>query len=1436
MPPALAAAHISHEIEHSSALMGFLMGAVVGLAVGAIIVAATVATGGAALAVTAAVFAGMATTGGFALRGMEYGKLDKSLKGPITTGSPNVFYGPACKPAARAVLDVVACKDHGTKFLATGSDSVFINLYPAVRTDDKTECDGTVKSDIDNIFIGAETLQYLNIDSEVPQWMQNVAWGMVIVGSIGALVFGGAAALAAGTFASFALTAIGGFVGSMAFSFVGGIIGEAIGGDLGKLIGEDLGGLLGGFLGGLGGSKASQALKNRTSTGHPVDVATGELYSEDTEFLISGLVALPWRRFWLSSSPVNGTLGRKWHHSLDMALWEAEDCQLMRVEDGRLVVLPKLAPGQSFYHRAERLLATRTAEDRWSIRKNDDLIWHLVADPLKRQGDLHLEAVEDQNGNRIALRYDDQGWLREVLGNDGIRYLYGSDTRGRITTIDKTDGKDTIRLAEYHYDEAGDLIAATDITGTSLRYEYARHLMTREIRRGGLAFYFEWNDLTLGTEARCIKTWGDGDIYWRELTYHPEERITLVRDDRGGVETHAYNDIGLVTETTRPLGQKVSFKYNRFAELLQVTDSAGTASWRYDSYGRTIEAINRVGVVTQIAYASDDALSPNLSAVAQITDGLGSETHFEHDARGNLLRFVDAMGNQTRILRDPRGLPLNLQDDEGTLARYSWTPEGRLADERNAKGGRTHFDYDSFGRLLVETTEGIAPVSYAYDPCGRVNRVIHPDGRQTRLSYDCESNVTALTESTGATYRWEYRGVPLPSARINPDGTRFSYDYDHELNLAALHNEVGDSYRLEYDLNQRLIAETAFDGRRQEYRYDDAGNLIQSIDGHRVHDFTRDRLGRLLRRDSSDGDWASFAYDPLGRMLRADNPVRQLAFRHDALGNLLSEDQNGAELLHSYSSRGQRLTTVLPDGRQLRFGYDRDGAFARLSLGAREIMSLDRDRIGRIRQRRGGAITQITDYDPQGRIERQLAYRAARTGPVFGRSYRYGEDGNISAISDIVRGEQAFRYDPRDRLREVIGEDGREVFGFDPASTILTGIENPRDASVQGGRILMKGDCHYEYDDAGNRVVMRRGQGGLHRFDYGYDAQNQLTQVRETRGRTRRHTAFTYDALGRRVSKSHIEIIEAANSPSRPGTQMPAELVREDTTWFLWNGAVLLAEGKGDESGPVDPLATVYAYEPASFRPAAQIRRVDPEAEAQILIYWLDHLGTPQELSNENGELVWQVALKAWGGVGRTFVERVPQNLRFQGQYYDDETGLHYNRFRHYDPAAGCFLSQDPISLGGGSRLYSYPANPLVLGDPLGLYPTAGSPNTGILKDGKFAQVKAKPGKEFSAEGKRIYSNLAREEIKTVSDLANAIRSGKINPKDIEVNYVVIDGAPIIDNTRTSTALTDAGIPQSEWNAVNQTGKTQYPGKTWDQAVQDKIDNNPGSPFSPQEW
>jgi RHS repeat-associated protein len=116
----------------------------------------------------------------------------------------------------------------------------------------------------------------------------------------------------------------------------------------------------------------------------------------------------------------------------------------------------------------------------------------------------------------------------------------------------------------------------------------------------------------------------------------------------------------------------------------------------------------------------------------------------------------------------------------------------------------------------------------------------------------------------------------------------------------------------------------------------------------------------------------------------------------------------------------------------------------------------------------------------------------------------------------------------------------------------------------------------------------------------------------------------------------------------------------------------------------------------------------------KIYHYHCNHLGTPQELSDDKGDIIWLSYDRAWGGnfdslYKQQFVDNFAvsenelQPFKFQGQSLDIETGLHYNRFRYYDSDVGMFVSRDPIELEGGLNTFAYVPNPVNWIDPSGL-------------------------------------------------------------------------------------------------------------------------------------
>jgi len=314
-----------------------------------------------------------------------------------------------------------------------------------------------------------------------------------------------------------------------------------------------------------------------------------------------------------------------------------------------------------------------------------------------------------------------------------------------------------------------------------------------------------------------------------------------------------------------------------------------------------------------------------------------------------------------------------------------------------------------------------------------------------------------------------------------------------------------------------------------------------------------------------------------------------------------------------------------------------------------------------------GALNAEREYDPMGRLVSQR--NGSQNKPILVRKYSYDLAGNLQQIDDIKQGPKLFSYDPLDRLKVVAGMDS-EQFDFDPAGNIVNQTNNSTSTNttssnsgglVQGNRLKVFQDYRFEYDDVGNLIQEKKGS-KTSRFTY--NAQNQLLTVEKDS----QQFEYQYDPLGRRIQKKDAF----------------------GETTYLWDGDTLISEERNN-------LQTTYINEPGSFVPLCQVRN------NTIFYYHNDHIGTPQALTDVRGEVVWQARYKVYGNIVSYDVEEVENNLRFQGQYFDKETGLHYNRHRYYHPVIGRFTTVDPIGLEGGNNNYQYAPNPVTWVDPLGL-------------------------------------------------------------------------------------------------------------------------------------
>jgi RHS repeat-associated protein len=1020
------------------------------------------------------------------------------------------------------------------------------------------------------------------------------------------------------------------------------------------------------------GSKLSKALC--ALTGHPVDVATGRVFTSQTDFKLAGRIPIEFKRVYDTSfTRFEGVLGYGWIHSYEMHLWEEEqqDMIVLRDQECNLVGFDRVEVGGNTYNPTAKLWLERPAAWKYVIRPRNRLrSYHFgpirgpdgIAghDGRSEATALRLLAVEDRNGNRLDLNYEN-GRLVSMQERGGRRFLFlyvalaGSRLRlSEIRLALEPATRGSARLASYSYDAAGNLASATDRGLVPWTYAYEGHILIRETNRNGLSFHFEYDGKD--ASARCLHTWGDGGIYERWITYNPADRTTITRDSLGGTMTFHFNEKNLPVRITDALGGTQSLTYGPYSERHSRTDDAGRMTkYEYDAHGNCVRVTHPDGTTLEAVYDENDQ-------ERQFTDETGATYHRELDTRGNTVAITDPLGHRTRFVYDVHGKIVQLIDALSRVTSFRHDALGQCVEMRSPEGATTHFEYEDPDRMVRKIDPLGNVTRYKHDAQGRVVQIWFPGGGTHRYEYDPEGNVVVFTDANGRQTRFRYQGYNKPAERVDATGAVRRYKVDTEGYVTEVLNERHETFRFTRDLLGRITREVSFDGREWRYQYDPSDRMLRKEGPTGSITFlSYDARGRVVERKRPDGTSVRFKYDPVGRLAEARAPGSDLEFKYNLCGRLVSESQNGQIVEYEYDPLHRRTARQSPLGARVEYVYDSKGRISQLRAPG-GTMAFEYDAAGRlVRRQEPSTVRETHSYDAEGRLIEQVLDRRADV-PIR-RGYAYDPESNLVEVKDSARGTTRFDYNPVENLRKVVlGGDGAEEFVFDSTGNLLK--RGKRNFTYGGGNRLVQADgVSLMYDEAGNLVEKLRGRASTR---YWYDIDNRLVAMESPEeGRTE----FAYDALGRRTRKKG----------------------RDGEFEFLWDGDVLLAELHEEE-------AVEYVFQPDGFRPLCRFN------ERTFEVYHNDHLGTPQEITDASGNIVWSATYDVYGRVNRLGATVVVNPLRFQGQYEDKETGLHYNYYRYYDPDLGRFITQDPIGINGGLNLYRYCQNPVNWADPWGLF------------------------------------------------------------------------------------------------------------------------------------
>ncbi|WP_174769945.1 RHS repeat-associated core domain-containing protein [Paraburkholderia hayleyella] len=1109
------------------------------------------------------------------------------------------------------------------------------------------------------------------------------------------------------------------------------------------------------------------------ATCNSISFAMGSEILPHTDFILPGPFPIEWTRTYRSSLEAydEAEFGARWITPFTTRFDLHGDGIRFHAADGRSFDYPLPRVGELHDDRIEGLTLVRVSEhslvlcrghERRETYERHGGRFLLVRIGLRGGAGLLL-GYEHRTGERVVLSdlityQDDPSQAHLHLGTD-------IDTHGRITGL-WLMGEDAPqrRLSLYRYDEAGDLTLAQDENAAIWTYQYQQHLVTRYTDRTGRGMNLEWQGQ--GPDARAVHEWADDGSFDTRLEWDGNIRLTCVTDAHGQQTWHYYDHLGYTYRIIHSDRRQEWFFRDEAKNIIHHIHTDGSEDrYAYDENSNLLEHIRADG--TRVHYAWDMA-----DQLIRISDAEGGLWQRDYDTRGRLTGTVDPLGNRTGYTYNLMGMPIAITDASGRQKQLAYNASGQLTRYVDCSGKASEWVYDARGQLMQFTDAAGQATRYRHES-GQLVAILYPDGSAEHFERDAEGRLLAHVDALKRRTGWHYTGAGLLSKRVDPAGQSLRYQWDRLGQLTALRNENGRDAEFTYDPVGRLLAETGFDGATTRYEYGDAtGTLARAIEGQRITAFAFDPMGRLTERRAAlrtgdtapqEQDWQveRFAYDGNGHLALASNAGSRLQWFHDAAGNLVREHQHYRQLgrplvavwQHEYDVLNQRIATLRPDGHRVSWLTYGSGHLLALQLDGHELASYERDDLHReVARLQGNRLLQTQQWDALGRLSGQVLAREAQPGKqgppgqtpggerLLVRRYRYDASGQLTDINDTRRGQLAYRYDPVGRLLEAQSRLGHETFAFDPASNLVDPQAQreadrehlPRPKALDN---LLKqyAGTHYQYDARGN-LTQRWRNGEASR--YTWDLFDRLTHA----GDARLEVSYTYDALGRRLSK-HSQAHYQARREAGPHWNRSERVKRNRElqcgfTLYGWDGDTLAWESRiADEDG-LGARTTHYVYEPGRFVPVAQAVREEAIALLDEPVYsdyyrqdedplWLppppappidslawyqcDHLGTPQELTDERSEIAWAAEYRAWG-VAKEAIRKASEGraelrtpIRFQGQYHDHETGLHYNRYRYYDPEVGRFVGKDPIGYRGGINLYQYAPNPLTWGDPLGL-------------------------------------------------------------------------------------------------------------------------------------
>ncbi len=1052
---------------------------------------------------------------------------------------------------------------------------------------------------------------------------------------------------------------------------------------------------------GNGDAASGDGRNGGTGCGDPVCPITGRVFVDVLDFAFGGPFPFRFVRSYSSRTSHRwGELGHGWSHTLGFRL---------RVMRRSFIVIDDHGLEQRFDGALE---AGEEVKNPIGLALGVDPAGYYLKRPSLPTvrfgpdvGDgTHLTAaLVDRNGNTIAATRDPRGVLTGIVDSAGRQYHVRADQHGRLLEIAVALDPSLsawMGVVRYEYDEAGNLSSATDAEGFSYRCAYAGHLLVEHRAPTGLSYCYRYDGGD--HSAYCVETWGeyigrtdpaleppiaprpqDKDtrkvkgIHYARLHYDKATRVTEVENGLGGVERYFGDAQARIVKHVTfagavfnkqydpESGALVSYTDERGQRTMVTRDPAGGAAGVVSATTNTKKSLRAGGSESEVDLAS------------------GGETLRHYDANGNELTTQHPDGTVEHREYDGRGLCTRYADRMGVVTFFDWDAMGNLVAIDRAGQKVEVSDYDYLGRRTSNVDEAGVRTEWTWDRRSDIVRKVHGDGSVIEIQRDGLRKPLRIVDG-GRVTRYEYGGLGWVTRRERPDGTAIEMRYDVQGHVVLVKNARGQSFTQAFDHAGRWAGCVTFEGLKHAAKYDSSNRLawLSGPDGKRTT-CLRDALGRLTEAVLPGGASIALNYGPQG-LASVDTGTIKVELGYDEMRRVIRDVQQGIETAVSWAG-GELASAKTRGAPEVTWSSDTVGDLAQVTVGA-QVLAVDRPSGKDMVTVLNDKLVLRRHFGPTHLLEWQAIAPLRIDVPL---------DATATLDDSKLVFWVKYRHDEAQVLRQEERSDGRTIsYETSPTNQIL------RRTTFRGGTVIDDETVDYdadgsprlpgvEYDelfrpvgwrgerleyDALGRLSKRLTDAGA--WTYAWDAADNLVEVRTPD----RRVVLGYDGRGRRMRK---RVYRGAKC-------------ERDIAYVFSNHTVL------HEIDRITKTTRTYLRDNDRW---ATLGHIDTKDGVETpCLYALSPNDGIDSAWSVDGAAAWTADQTIYGDA-RIQVRRTEVSLRFANQFYDEDIGLSYNRFRWYDARFAAYTSPDPLLLRGTLNPHDYVSNPRFLTDPMGQAP-----------------------------------------------------------------------------------------------------------------------------------